>query len=83
MILKRIARVAAVAVCALISLLLLAVLSNRAWSNGSAEFRIVPKNWGLSVRQLEILSVHYTNSAEIITNRVSRIGPIIFTEFNH
>jgi hypothetical protein len=74
---KRIAKVACAVVCALI---LLAVLFN---GTGSTQFVIAPKNWGLSMRQLEIGTVYTTNGvAENFTNRVSHIGPVIFTEFN-
>jgi hypothetical protein len=74
---KRIVKVACVVVCALI---LLAVLFN---GTGGTQFVIAPKNWGLSMRQLEVGTVYKTNGvAESFTNRVTHIGPLILTEFN-
>jgi hypothetical protein len=74
--LKRIAKVACVLVCALV---LLAVVGN---GLADYEFVIVPKDWGFSVRK-EIGTTYETNSpGKSFTNRVSHIGPIIFTQFN-
>jgi len=76
--LKRIAKVASMVVCALV---LLAVLGN---GTGGYRFVIVPKSWKFSVGELEVGTIHPTNGvAESFTNRVSHIGPIIFTEYNH
>jgi len=75
--LKRIAKVACAAVCVII---LLAVVLN---GTGDTQFVIVPK-WGFSLGELEIGTVYPTNGvAHSFTNRISQIGPIIITEFNH
>lgn len=74
---KRIVKVVCVVVCVLI---LLAVLFN---GTGGMEFVIAPKNWGFSVRRLEIYNIPKTNGiTESFTNRVSHVGPVIFTEYN-
>jgi len=75
--LKRMAKVACFVVCALI---VCAVLSN---GTGNTEFVIAPKDWRLSVAKVDVEMIHETNGpATSFTNRVSQIGPVIFTEFN-
>jgi hypothetical protein len=75
--LKPVAKVAGVVLCAFI---LLAVLGNEL---AGYELVIVPKDWGFSVRRLEVGTFYRTNGVEeSFTNRVSHIGPIFFTQFN-
>jgi hypothetical protein len=74
---KRILKIACLALCALI---LLAVLFN---GFGNTQFEIMPKDWRVSVSQLEIETLVKTNgTSESFTNRVSKIGPLIVREFN-
>jgi hypothetical protein len=61
-------------------LTLLAIISNGSYGT---QLAIVPK-WGFSIGELEIGAVYLTNGvAHSFTNRISHIGPIIITEFNH
>jgi len=62
-------------------LVLLAVLGN---GTGGYDFVIAPKSWKFSVGELEIGTIYPDNGVpQSFTNRVSHVGPIIFTEYNH